>query len=286
MRQPLVCGCLRFQIRHVICPIFTAQIVRSCTKVVADIACMERFMHRRQAVGVKQAALAVCFVIGACGNTGQVFVGRTCPKILRSAGNVYLVGQVGGDQPMLVEGKGILLVGVFQKVLAKPKGKYLGDLFHRLSCILTGLIVFFSAPLIRKAGNIIRICDAFGLGVFTAIGAAKGAELGLSFIGIILSGVITAVGGGVIRDVMSGRIPVILTTDFYATASLLGAILYCILIKLCPVHFFWMFLIIMIFVTGIRLLAIHFHLRLPVSGGKTSSYLRKKIRKGFRHKRK
>lgn len=157
---------------------------------------------------------------------------------------------------------------------------------YLLSCILTGLVVFFSAPLIRKAGNIIRICDAFGLGVFTAIGAAKGAELGLSFIGIILSGVITAVGGGVIRDVMSGRIPVILTTDFYATASLLGAILYCILMKLCPVHFFWMFLIIMIFVTGIRLLAIRYKLHLPVSGGKTSSYLRKKIRKRFRHKRK
>jgi len=157
---------------------------------------------------------------------------------------------------------------------------------YLLSCIITGMIVFFSAPLIRKAGNIILVCDAFGLGVFTAIGAAKGASMGLSFIGIILSGVITAVGGGMIRDVMSGRIPAVLTSDFYATASLLGAVLYCLLAKFCPLHFFWMFLIIMIFVTGIRLLAIHFHLRLPVSGGKTSSYLRKKLRKGFRHKRK
>ena len=147
---------------------------------------------------------------------------------------------------------------------------------YLLSCILTGLVVFFSAPLIRKAGNIILICDAFGLGVFTAIGAAKGAAMGLSFIGIILSGVVTAVGGGVIRDVMSGRIPVILTTDFYATASLLGAILYCILLKLCPLHFFWMFLIIMIFVTGIRLLAIRYKLHLPVSGGRTALFLLRK----------
>jgi hypothetical protein len=76
------------------------------------------------------------------------------------------------------------------------------------------MCVFFLAPLIRKARNIILLFDAFGLGVFTAIGAAKGAEMGLTFIGIILSGVITAVGGGMIRDIMSGRIPAVLTSDF------------------------------------------------------------------------
>ena len=144
--------------------------------------------------------------------------------------------------------------------------------YYLLLCIITGLVVFFSAPLIRRARNIIRICDAFGLGVFTAIGAAKGAAMGLSFIGIILSGVVTAVGGGVIRDVMSGRIPAILTSDFYATASLLGALLYLILVPL-KLPFFWLFLLVMIFVTGIRLLAIHYKVRLPISGGRVASIL-------------
>lgn len=141
---------------------------------------------------------------------------------------------------------------------------------YLLSCIITGLIVFFLAPLIRKARGIIQICDAFGLGVFTAIGAAKGASMGLSFIGIILCGVVTAVGGGMIRDVMSCRVPAILTSDFYATASLLGGALYCILIKISGLHFFCEFLIVMVFVTGIRLLAIRYHIQLPVSGGRAS----------------
>ena len=144
---------------------------------------------------------------------------------------------------------------------------------YLLSCILTGLIVFFLVPAIRKVRNIILFCDAFGLGVFTAIGAAKGASMGLSFIGIILCGVITAVGGGMIRDVMSVRIPVVLTSDFYATASLLGGSLYCILMKIEGLHYFWEFLIVMIFVTGIRLLAIRYHLRLPVSGGNAASFI-------------
>jgi uncharacterized membrane protein YeiH len=152
----------------------------------------------------------------------------------------------------------------------------LQDENYLISCIAAGLVVFFSAPLIRRARNLIRICDAFGLGVFTAIGAAKGAAMGLSFIGIVLSGVVTAVGGGVIRDVMSGRIPAILTSDFYATASLLGAALYCLLQRVCPLHFFWIFLIVMTFVTGIRLLAIRYKFHLPVSGGRTSLFLLRK----------
>ena len=148
---------------------------------------------------------------------------------------------------------------------------------YLLSCITTGLVVFFLAPLIRKVRGIIQVCDAFGLGVFTAIGATKGAAMGLSFIGIILCGVITAVGGGMIRDVMSGRIPAVLTCDFYATASLLGGALYCVLMKIEGLHFFWEFLIIMTFVTGIRLLALRYHLQLPVSGGNAASII---LRKG------
>lgn len=150
---------------------------------------------------------------------------------------------------------------------------------YLISCIITGLAVFFLAPVIQKVRNIIRVCDAFGLGVFTAIGAAKGAAMGLSVIGIILCGVITAVGGGMIRDVMSVRIPAVLTSDFYATASLLGGALYCLLHRFCGLHFFWEFLIIMTFVTGIRLLAIRYHLRLPVSGGTASTLI---LRRGKR----
>lgn len=149
-------------------------------------------------------------------------------------------------------------------------------------CILTGLIVFFLSPLIRRGRDLIQIFDAFGLGVFTAIGAAKGVDMGLSVPGILLSGVFTAVGGGVIRDIMSCRIPTVLTSDFYATASILGAGLYLVLAETRLFPFFWLFLLVMVFVTGIRLLAIHYKLRLPVSGGKTAFILYRRYRKKIR----
>ena len=143
---------------------------------------------------------------------------------------------------------------------------------YLLSCIITGVVVFFLSPVIQRRRNLIQIFDAFGLGVFTAIGAAKGVDAGLALPGVVLCGVITAVGGGVIRDIMSTRIPAVLTSDFYATASLFGALLYLLLVPL-KIPFFWLFMLVMIFVTGSRLFAIHYKIRLPVSGGRVASIL-------------
>ena len=72
-------------------------------------------------------------------------------------------------------------------------------------------------------------------------------------------------GGGIIRDVLVGTVPAVLKSDFYATASLIGGILFCLLLPL-KLPFFPMFLIIAGTVTGIRLLAIHFRIQLPAAG--------------------
>ncbi len=63
---------------------------------------------------------------------------------------------------------------------------------YLLVCIITGMAVFFTPPSAINR-NIITVCDAIGLGVFTAIGAAKGVQFHLTPIGIVLAGVFTAV---------------------------------------------------------------------------------------------
>ena len=68
---------------------------------------------------------------------------------------------------------------------------------------LTGLVVFFTAPKFVGRWRVILFCDAIGLGVFTAIGVEKAMLLDLGVVGQVLSGVIGAVGGGVLRDVFS-----------------------------------------------------------------------------------
>lgn len=134
---------------------------------------------------------------------------------------------------------------------------------YLLVCIITGMAVFFTPPSAINR-NIITVCDAIGLGVFTAIGAAKGVQYHLTPIGIVLSGVFTAVGGGVLRDIMVGMVPVVLKSDFYATASLIGGVVYCVLVSL-GIPVFFTFIIVSLLVIVLRLLGYRYKLQLPVA---------------------
>lgn len=103
------------------------------------------------------------------------------------------------------------------------------DYRYFLICIIAGLVCFIISPVAIGRWAIMIYSDAIGLGVFTALGVAKAAGLGVSVVGQIMSGMFTAVGGGIIRDIFSKEVPMVFTSDFYATASLLGAILYVVL---------------------------------------------------------
>ncbi len=78
----------------------------------------------------------------------------------------------------------------------------------------------------RFPAYLLPIFDAFGLAIFTIIGAQKALMLGFSGPVAIVMGCITGVVGGMIRDILSGQIPFVLQKEIYATASMLGATLY------------------------------------------------------------
>ena len=137
--------------------------------------------------------------------------------------------------------------------------------YYILICIAIGLLAFGTARYWIKQRNIIKICDAIGLGVFTALGAAKGAAAELSMTGIVLCGVFTSIGGGMIRDVLTGQVPVVLKSDFYATASLIGGVVYYAL-SFLEVPLFIRFLSVALLVISIRMLAIHYKVQLPAAG--------------------
>ena len=129
-------------------------------------------------------------------------------------------------------------------------------------CIGISLFIFCTAKYWMHFRNLIQFGDAIGLGVFTAIGAAKGIQFDVSVIGVILCGVVTAIGGGMIRDILTGSVPVVLRSDFYATAALIGGILYFLLHQI-HLNWFLNFLLTAGFVTLIRVLAIRYRLQLP-----------------------
>lgn len=94
---------------------------------------------------------------------------------------------------------------------------------YLLLAIGAGLISFFFHPRIGRLNLSVRLLDALGLGVFAAAGTLKSLDAGLSPLAAVLLGVVSGVGGGVIRDILGGEIPLVLRRDVYALAALLGA---------------------------------------------------------------
>jgi uncharacterized membrane protein YeiH len=90
---------------------------------------------------------------------------------------------------------------------------------------LAGVLVFAWYNRIASHGTFIATFDAVGLGVFTVTGTVIALNAGLGPIPAALLGMLTGVGGGVLRDIMAAEVPLIFRSEIYAVASLLGAII-------------------------------------------------------------
>ncbi len=88
------------------------------------------------------------------------------------------------------------------------------------------LVTFLAAPLLQRVERLLLWADAIGLAVFCVVGAAKSYALTGSPAVAVVMGVVTAVLGGIIRDVVCNEIPLILRQDIYATAAFAGALAY------------------------------------------------------------
>jgi uncharacterized membrane protein YeiH len=89
-----------------------------------------------------------------------------------------------------------------------------------------GLCGFFFFSLIDRLNRPVMLLDAVGLGVFAVAGCQKALVFGLELPGAVLLGMISAVGGGVVRDVMAAEVPRVLHEEVYALAALAGALAY------------------------------------------------------------
>lgn len=89
-------------------------------------------------------------------------------------------------------------------------------------CLVAVFLAFIATGKIARRWNVVMIADAVGLGVFAAIGASKAQDASVGVFGVILMAAITATGGGVVRDILVREIPMILVSDFYASAAIAG----------------------------------------------------------------
>lgn len=89
---------------------------------------------------------------------------------------------------------------------------------------LAGLLTFYRYEAIERLRNPVQLSDAVGLGLFAVIGAGKALDHGVGPVGAAMLGIMTGIGGGIVRDVLVTQTPAVLQRELYAVAALAGAV--------------------------------------------------------------
>ena len=162
--------------------------------------------------------------------------------------------------------------GLFRDILiGRPMPLMFENPTYDIVACLTTLVVFITMSILHNFKMVesksykiaYTLIDSLGLGVFVVVGVKLTRDFGITnpFL-IIFSSVLTAVGGGLLRDIMSARIPAIFRKHIYCVAAIVGSLLFYSITYYTNLYPLASILSILI-VVGIRYLAFYFKWNLP-----------------------
>jgi uncharacterized membrane protein YeiH len=129
--------------------------------------------------------------------------------------------------------------------------------------VVTAFVIFILYPSIKIHWNLFLKFDAIGLGVFTVIGASIAYNIfGLNFLTMAFAGVLTAVGGGILRDVFVNEVPLVFVKELYASTSFIGVVILFVMLVM-GINLYSATIPSILVVTSIRLLAMKYNWSLP-----------------------
>ena len=142
---------------------------------------------------------------------------------------------------------------------------WMRDVNYCLLILMTSLATIFFKTHIKKFKVTLFLFDSLGLGLFTMLGIQKGIMFGLSPGICVALGTITGCFGGVIRDTLLNTIPVIFHREIYATACILGGVMYYAL-KYFNLKDDVATVLVIAFIFILRVIVVRFKLALPKFG--------------------
>ena len=129
--------------------------------------------------------------------------------------------------------------------------------------IASGLVIFFLYSRLKKHWNLFLKFDAIGLGVFTIIGATFAYNIfGLNFLAILLAGILTAAGGGILRDIFVNQVPIVFVKEFYLSASFIGIVIFSIILYFTN-ELYYATIVGIALTSSLRLIAMKYNWNLP-----------------------
>ena len=148
-------------------------------------------------------------------------------------------------------------------IIGKVPPNSIADPAYIAITVATGFVIFLLFSRLKKHWNLFLKFDAIGLGVFTIIGATFAYNIfGLNFLAIAFAGIVTAIGGGILRDVFVQDTPIIFVKELYASASFIGVVVFYFILAFDGSLYLATILGIII-TTGLRMVAMKFNWNLP-----------------------
>ena len=148
--------------------------------------------------------------------------------------------------------------GIIRDVLLQKHGIY--ALTHPsvlIAVFSAALVAMFFSSAADKLQPVRFLIDALSLGLFAVAGADKALLAGLTPVPAIMLGTITAVGGGILRDILRGKAPEVLQPGtLYGVAAVLGTVLYVLLIRWLSLVKFFALLGCVVLIVALRLLSV------------------------------
>lgn len=157
--------------------------------------------------------------------------------------------------------------GMIRDVMLTKVPSMFDNPLYLIIAFVTSVTVFLFSWFLHKKelplNSFLIICDGLGLGVFVVLGAQETIMLGYKNpLIVIFMGVLTGVGGGIVRDLLVCNIPFILRKHIYAVAAMVGGIVYYLFYRF-NWHLSWGAILSIIIVVIIRILASTFKWSLP-----------------------
>ncbi|HTM29633.1 MAG TPA: trimeric intracellular cation channel family protein [Rhodanobacter sp.] len=141
---------------------------------------------------------------------------------------------------------------------------------YLLTAVVAALLTMLAYPWVERLTYPVRLFDAMGLGLFAVYGAHKALAFGTNAEVAILLGVVTAIGGGMARDVLLARVSVVLQKEIYASAALVGAAL-AVIGEYLHWSALWATWLPILVCFGLRFLSLRYHWNLPRFGRGTGA---------------
>lgn len=140
---------------------------------------------------------------------------------------------------------------------------WMKDEYYLIAILLGVLLSYALKPWIIRLKRSMFLFDTLGIGVFTILGLQKTLDTGLSIPVALLMGVVSAVFGGVIRDVLCNEVPLIFRRQIYASACLAGGLVYVLGLQ-ASLPVLWISLLSIAIVVGIRYLSVRYNWSLTI----------------------